>query len=197
MADKDVYGRLDDIGLVSLLQKNDQQAFTELYNRYSPVLHLFILFYVKDVELTRDTLQSIFLNLWEQRHKISVNSSVRNYLYTSAKNRVLNIIRSHKVRSDYQSMVKRESIQYIPSPEELYEREELNRLISLAINDLQHEKKQQIVELRRSGLSNKEVAEKLGIPENTVRTYYLQSVKAMKENFKKLFFIITTILINF
>ena len=196
MGGSDIYRTLDDNGLFSLIQHNDQMAFTELYNRYSPVLYLFILFYVKDEEQTRDTLQSLFLNLWEQRHRIAISSNVRNYLYTAAKNSVLNIIRSHKVRTGYQSMIHDESRQLIPSPEELYEREEMNRLVELAIDDLRHEKKQRIVELRRQGMSNKDVARELGIPENTVRTYYAQSIRAMRENLGKLFSIMATILLN-
>lgn len=190
----DIYGTLDDQGLFRLLQQNDRIAFTELYNRYSSVLYMFILFYVKEEELTRDTLQCIFMTLWEHRHKISIKTSVKNYLYTSAKNRVLNIYRSRKLRLSYHVMMHKEPRQPIMTPEELYERDELNRLLQLAIDDLRHEKKRQIIDLRRQGLSNKEVADKLNIPENTVRTYYLQSVKALRDNMKNLFFILLIIL---
>ena len=191
----DIYSSLDDQSLFSLLQQDDRVAFTILYDRYSSVLYLFILFYVKDHELTRDTLQSIFMSLWEHRHKITISSSVKNYLYTAAKNRVLNILRSNRLRRGYNDTVSRETGNLIPSPEELYERDELDRILRLAIDDISHEKKRMIIDLRRQGLTNKEIADRLSMPENTVRTYYLQSVKVLRDNIKNLFslFLLTII----
>lgn len=188
MTHSELYGKIEDAGLFRLLQQDDREAFTELYHRYSAVLYLFIIFYIKDEEVSRDCLQDIFLSLWENRHRIKIMKSVRNYLYTSAKNKVLNQIRTKTVIRKYLSRTLDEKHDdVIQSPEEICIRQEMNRLIELAISDLGSEKKQQILSLRQDGLSNKEIAQRLDIPETTVRMYYSQSVRSLRDHFKKMF----------
>lgn len=190
----DEYSAISDHGLFRLLQRNDHRAFTELYHRYFTVLYSFTLYYLRDEEACRDAMQHIFMNLWEQRQRITITSSVRSYLYTSAKNYVLNQIRAHKVRLQHGlSEQTKEKPEHTPSAEDFYERKELNRLIALAIKNLGHEKKQRIVEMRLQGMSNKDVADQLGIPENTVRTYYAQSLRALRDYLGKLLVILAAI----
>lgn len=188
MTSSELYGKIDDAGLFGLLQQDDSEAYTELYHRYSSVLYIFLIFYIKDEEIAKDCLQDIFLTLWENRHSIRIMKSVRNYLYTSAKNKVLNQIRTRTVVRKYlgQALGDRHDAA-IRSPEEIYIRQELNHLIELAISDLGSEKKEQILNLRQDGLSNKEIAARLNIPETTVRIYYSQSVRSLRDHFKKMF----------
>lgn len=187
MSINETYTALSDTSLFCLIKQGDQRAFTELYNRYSGVLYAFIYVYLKESESTRDLLQNIFMSIWEKRAHININTQVKNYLYTAAKNCVINHIRQQRYSIDYSDTVAREKRNTMPSPEQIYEREEMNHLIDKAINDLQSETKRQIIELRRQGLSNREVSDRLNVPENTVRIYYSQSVRALRDHFKRHF----------
>lgn len=188
MASCDSYNELSDTSLFCLIKQCDHDAFTELYNRYSSVLYLFIYFIIKDKEQTSDLVQNIFMSIWENRKRTTININVKNYLYTSAKNSVINFLRTKKTNQDYiKTVLTEQKSKNIPSVEQIYEKAELNRLIELSIQDLQNDTKQKIIKLRREGLSNKEVAKNLNIPENTVRIYYSQSIRDIRNHLKKLF----------
>ncbi len=82
------------------------------------------------------------------------------------------------------------------TPEEIFEQDEVNRILELAISDLRHDLKREILRLRREGLSNKDVAKQLNVPENTVKTYYAQTLKTLREHFKKQLKIVLLVCIN-
>lgn len=187
MSINEPYSSLNDTSLFCLVKQGDQNAFSEIYFRYSSVLYLFIFVYIKDRETTSDILQTIFMNLWEKRDSININSQLKNYLYASAKNCVLNHLRSLKMYRDYSERFSNHKGQEMPSPEQIFEYEEMNRLIDKAINDLRGDTKRKIIELRRQGLSNREVSQQLDVPENTVRIYYSQSVRELRDHFKNHF----------
>ena len=49
--------------------------------------------YLQDRELAEDVVQQVYLRLWESRSSVCITASLKNYLYTMAKNHVLNMIR--------------------------------------------------------------------------------------------------------
>ena len=191
-----LYANIDDIGLFNLIREGDHTAFTEIYNRYSGDLYLFVFFYVKDEELTQDVLQHIFMSLWENRRQINIKTSFKNFLLVAAKNHVLNQIRAQRIRLRFVSDRVAEGQGSMATPEEIFEQDEVNRILELAISDLRHDLKREILRLRREGLSNKDVAKQLNVPENTVKTYYAQTLKTLREHFKKQLKIVFLVCIN-
>lgn len=192
MEDDRKYPSLEDLELFRLIRQGDEQAFTRLYDKYARVLYLFGVCYLKNESAAEDAVQHVFMQLWEHRDRANITISLKRYLYVAVKNYVLNYIRNKQTALLKNLEIYRSQRQFDDSSETAMEREEINTLLEQAIADLGHDKKQQIVRFRREGMSNKEVAVLLGIPENTVKTYYAQSVKLLKARFKE---IISTIIL--
>ncbi len=184
------YSQMTDLELFHLMQQGDEKAFTHIYNKYAHVLYVFALCYLKNEAAAEDAVQHIFMHLWEYREKVNVAINLKRYLYTAVKNHVLNYIRNQQTAL-LKNIELYNSQRYVDDNlETLLEKEQISTLLGQAIADLQHEKKQQIVKFRRDGLSNKEVAQLLGIPENTVKTYYAQGVKLLRDRLKDIISII-------
>ena len=79
--------------LVHLLIQNDEAAFSELYIRYKDKLYYFCLNLLKSAEEANDIVQEIFIRIWESRNFINPELSLSSFLYTMARNRILNYFR--------------------------------------------------------------------------------------------------------
>jgi RNA polymerase sigma-70 factor (ECF subfamily) len=74
--------------LVSLLSKNDEPAFAEIYNRYWQKLFAIAYNRLKEFQEAEDVVHDVFASLWANRNKSEIES-LENYLATSAKYMVL------------------------------------------------------------------------------------------------------------
>ena len=82
-----------DTELAILLTRNNEAAFSELYVRYKDKLYYFCLHLLKSKEEASDIVQEIFIRIWESRNFINPDLSFSSFLYTMARNRILNYFR--------------------------------------------------------------------------------------------------------
>src|SRR5690606_1151654 len=86
------YSNFADDVLLSLLQKGDKVAYTEIYNRYNGPLYIFAYQRIKDREESKDIIHEIFLKVWSEREQMRILGNLSVYLYTAVRNRVINAI---------------------------------------------------------------------------------------------------------
>lgn len=72
-----------DQDLWNLFLKGDKHAFKILHARYYTVLFRFGYKMIKDEAFLEDTLQDLFLKLWQKRDTLSNVQHVKNYLFRS------------------------------------------------------------------------------------------------------------------
>ena len=60
----EVINKYNEEELVALLQNQDKQAFSYLYDNYAPALNNIIFRMVEDVTLSEDILQEAFVKIW-------------------------------------------------------------------------------------------------------------------------------------
>ena len=83
------YDILDDKELIVLLQKNDRNAFTEIYNRYWKKLFSVAANKIKDLPEAEEIVQDIFVSIWNRRDNLTVIDTLSSYLAVSVKYRVI------------------------------------------------------------------------------------------------------------
>lgn len=179
----------DDV-LLRQLQEGNKIAFTTIYNKYHKTLYVFSYYYLKNKEQAEDAVQSVFSKLWEYRSQIIVTINLKNYLYKMVKNHVLNEIRNttNALAKNYE--IAQSSEDYEDNLLENIEERELRSLFYEAINKLPEQKKSICLLKIKEGLSNREIAEKLNIAENSVKTYYNQSIKILRSYLQKMLIIV-------
>lgn len=168
----------DDIILLKLIQEDDEKAFKLLFDTYFSSLCRFMLIYLPDKQEVEEIALTIFINVWENRHTLSLKISFKAYLFQAAKNRCFNRIRDLKETASLN-----EAEHYFSDFETdtSLEMEELNTLIQEAICSLP-DRCQQVFRLsREEEKSYQEIANQLNISIKTVEAQITKALRLMKE----------------
>lgn len=75
------------------IKAGDRESYKILFIRYYCRVRNFISRLIHDVDKSEDIAQDLFVNLWLNRHKIDPDRSIKNFLYISARNAALNILK--------------------------------------------------------------------------------------------------------
>src|SRR5690606_28629650 len=88
--------------LILQLAAGNKAAFRKIYEFYWEKLFAFVFNFLHDREESKEIVQEVFISLWVKRTKLDYQKGTLNsYLFSMAKNRVLNFIRSKNVREKY------------------------------------------------------------------------------------------------
>ena len=166
------------------LQQGDKDMFLALYKKYYHSLLFIGLKEIKDAQLVKDTIQQLFLYLWEKRETIGEAKNVKSYLITSF---------LRKLSSDWKKSGKISNLQVVwinnsedtqPTPEEkLIKKDDQNHLFKLLmnhINDLPNRQKELIVLKFYEGLSYEEIVKQTGLSHRTVYNKIHEALKKLK-----------------
>ena len=171
--------------LAKRIFQGDEEAFKILYEEF---FHALLAIACKYVE--KDIVQDTFFKLWTTPHKFSATTDLRFYLYRSVQNQCLNYIRNKKVEDRYRDRVE------VVSEDFFYNtvlEEEIFIRLQQAIDELP-EKYRKVINLSLEGLSDKEVALRLGISIDAVKQQKKRGKEQLKEKLNHPFLFL---LINF
>jgi RNA polymerase sigma-70 factor (ECF subfamily) len=176
----DVYNGYSDQELVQLLISNDHDAFEQLYERHWFQLYQSAFYLLRDTDASKDIVQDVFLWVWENRLTLTMEN-VRAYLKAAVRFKVANYIRSGNIREGFfDGLAKLAPSQLSPTGDEIAELKELQRVIHEAILQLP-EKCREVYRLsKEEGLSNREIAERLGISIKTVEAQMTIALKRLR-----------------
>lgn len=175
-----------DIDLLVLVKDNDHSAFNELFDRYWQKAYQKALARLDDETIAQDIVQEIFINLWQRRSKIQIHSSFESYLYSAVRLRVISHFRSQKVTSlQIQDAIERLGL-LDTATESLTDYLELERVLEAAVENMP-EMLKQVYLLRTENRSVKEIAEELGIADQTVKNYMGEASRRLREVIKEKF----------
>ncbi|MEN7549623.1 RNA polymerase sigma-70 factor [Rapidithrix thailandica] len=170
---------------VKELIKGNKAAFEKIYFEYHQQLYYVALTYVKDPKLAEDVLQDVFLKLWINRHQIDPSLSIKNFLYTTLKNHVLNLLRHKKTTILKHMEIANRQPHNSNETEKQVLLNEYQQAVTQALQQLS-DRKREVFQLKTyQGLKNEDVAKKLGISVNTVKVRYTQAVNYLREYLKK------------
>lgn len=157
-----------DLQLLRSLSGNDKQSFEILYNRYWEPLYKSAFYILKDQEACKDIVQNIFIWLWEHRQTQEIHS-LSSYLRVAVKFKVANYIRSGKVRDSlFHELAHFDLPPAVHTPEEIMDLKELSAVIKNAVTKLPSKCQKIYLLSREEHLSNREIAQRLGISIKTV-----------------------------
>lgn len=81
--------------LIASLREGSVEAFDRLYNLYYRRIYGYCLGFTKSRKDTEDIVQEVFIKLWLTREDINSTKSVRNYLFSIARNKLISVFRSN------------------------------------------------------------------------------------------------------
>jgi RNA polymerase sigma-70 factor (ECF subfamily) len=95
---------IDESCLIRQLKEGSHEAYTALYKFYLPELYAFIFSIAASKTFAEEVVQETFVRIWENRATIRVEASFKSYLFTIARNYLLNEFRrqiNHPLLAEY------------------------------------------------------------------------------------------------
>jgi RNA polymerase sigma-70 factor (ECF subfamily) len=181
----DKFSTLQDKELVALFREGSPQAFGELYTRHKDQLLYSCKKYLKDEAAAEDIVQEIFTQLWATRESLLIASSFSGYLYTSAKNRILNIYRQLDVHSRFARFILAAEKELTNETEDSIIEKDYSDLLNKLIESLPPMQKDVFRLNRIEGLTYQEISETLQISVENVRKHTSLAMKKMKIHLSK------------
>ncbi len=177
------------IKLFHAVSEGDEKAFEQLYKLYFPRLYSFALKIIADSDLAKDTVQNVFIRLWET-HETFRHEHPEAFLYRMVRNASLNYVRHLKVVDNLKSKIKDqllgEELYYIDlvgnEPYLLIEKE-LQEKVSEVMNSLPEKCRIVFRMSRIEGLKNQEIADRLNVSIKAVEKHISKALSVYRERF--------------
>jgi RNA polymerase sigma-70 factor, ECF subfamily len=170
------------VWLLAAVAKGDQAAFERLYEATRAKLYGVLLRILGTPELADDVMQETYLKVWKTAGSFDPTiASPITWMVAIARNRAIDIVR----RKGHASIEETPEAMNIASdsPPPLARREmteELRRLLS-CLGKLDPEKQRIVLLAYYSGWSREQLARKLDIPVNTIKTWLRRSLLEIRE----------------
>ena len=169
------YESLDDHQLIQRVSQVDKDALEALYVRYQTPVYSLAMFMLKQPSLAEEATQDIFLNIWLKAASFnSERGQLKSWIMSVAHHKIVDIIRSRRRTIINTDPGDYETLDLLPAKgastedqvEQTLERERIMR----ALDQIPESQREVITLAYFGGLSQSEMAEKLGQPLGTVKT---------------------------
>ncbi|MBW6537617.1 MAG: RNA polymerase sigma-70 factor [Mariniphaga sp.] len=173
--------------LIEKLRQGDQMAFEVIFHRTKGKLKGFLVKVLPVGEDAESIIQEIYLKIWSSRKSIKANRSFETYLFSIARNMVVDVMRKRFHKQKYLEELcsqLKEAGNDCPDGHQIMQYSELEKKIYGIIEQLP-EQRQIIFKLNRiDGLTYKEIARKLDISENTVDSQMRSALAFLRKEMK-------------
>ena len=164
--------------LIKLLAQDDEQAFTEIYNRFWQKIFTVAYNRLKEVQTAEDIVHDVFASLWTNRKKTEIEL-LDNYLATAAKYLVLTKIKKKERERIYNNTSNETRIVEFPIETSLHNKRIL-QIVKKEIERLPERCRLIFNYSRNEGMPVKQIAKELNLSPKTVENQLNKALKQLK-----------------
>jgi len=174
--------------LIENIKKGDIAAFEKLYSQYYIFLCLIAEHIVRNPSDAEEIVSDVFVKLWNIREKIEISASIKSYLVKSVHNTSINHIEKDQLINKKTDRLNKSDYELLAWASDyplgrLYEKDIMNILKS-GIDSLPESCRQIFLLSRNEDLKYSDIADKLGISINTVKTQMKIALARLREILK-------------
>lgn len=161
-----------------IIPKN-KEFFEGLYRDYYSSLVKFCEGILFDTDEAKDVVQEVFVDLWNKKESIQIESSIKTYLYSCVKYKAFARIKRLNIIDNHENQLKEAYLfahEYDSLPSE-----ELKDKIHEIINNLPNQMRKVLEYHSFNGWKYQEIADELGISVNSVKTQIKRAYKRFRE----------------
>lgn len=170
---------------------DDVQAYEVLFKEYYKFLCSFAYGHTKEKHTAEEIVEEFFFDLWKNRQKLTITTSVRSYFIGSIHNRCLNYLQRDKPKfisaHDISNLIDKEGIlgdQLIAPETPSILANELENILERAIEKLPKSCKEIFLLSRFHDHSYEEISARLNLSVNTVKTQIKIALSKLREDLK-------------
>ena len=164
------------------LQAGNESSFASIYNHYYSFVHAQVLHIMHSPDMAEDVTQEIFLKIWEARGKLSEVRSFKSYLFITARNYTLNVLKSAARSESAMGEIIRHFDKSRNTTEDQVQDNEYMRFIHRQLEALPPRSREIFNMCRIQSKTYNEVAAELGISRDAVKSRMVHVMKILRDS---------------
>jgi len=183
-----IYVEGDDRDLAERLKRREPAAMGQLYDRYGKLAYSLIYRIVRDTGVAEDLVQETFLRVWNRVQGFDAErGALGPWLLAVARNRAIDYVRSSggkMTRGSLELEAAEHPTVFVNFEADLLSQDRVRRVRGAM--DRLNENQRHVIELAYfEGLSQTEMAERMGQPLGTVKTWVRTALKNLREELRE------------
>jgi RNA polymerase sigma-70 factor (ECF subfamily) len=176
---------LNDVGLdaalITRLQRGDERAIEQCYREQGPMVRAYVARFVSRDEI-EDVVQKVFYEVWRSRERLDPERSLVAFTLSVARKRSIDHLRRRR-----NTVVDVSEIRELvgSNGDDLIERLTRASEVRRGLDTLVEEQRQTLELAFFEDLTQREIAERLGVPIGTVKARMARGLKKMAERIEK------------
>ena len=174
--------QIADDDLLQAISRGDESALAALYDRYRLILFGLIMRILHDRQEAEDVLQETFLQVWRRADDFEPSRGrAFTWLVTIARSRALDRLRMLGSRSRFVEADEQPSNDKVIDATQQWVKSEQGEIVRQALRELPEEQRRTLLLAYFEGLTQAEIAERLGDPLGTVKTRMRSGLIKLRE----------------
>jgi len=170
----------DDMRLVARVRAGDQQAMSELYDRYGRVVYAVALRVLQETSAAEDVLQDVFLQLWRNPDAFDASRGhLAAWLAVISRHRSIDRLRKRRPEVDIEECV----IAGGPDLSDEAERSLMVEKVRSVLAEMNPDQRNALELAYFQGLTHTEIAAKTGEPLGTIKTRIRSGLQQLRAKF--------------
>lgn len=161
------------------LSQGSELAFTKMYNQYKNIVYSTALRITKSKTLSEETVQDIFLKIWQNRESLAEVEHFENYIYIISRNHLFNSIKKIARESNLALEVNSKDTGFIDTDTSIKD-EQYNTILNQIVEQLPPQQQKVYKMAKWDGMSHQKIGEDLGISTETVKKHMAQALKYIR-----------------
>jgi len=161
-----------------------REGYKVLFNEQYSRMVSYAFNFLKEQESSEEIVQEVFYQLWINREKTEIKTSIESYLFRAVRNRCINLIKHIEIRENYK--------QYNSEKIEKLDHEftdaltvsELDKKIRMCIDNMPMQRKKIFLMSRYEEMTYKEIAEKMGLSKKTIENQIGKALNYLRTELK-------------
>ena len=178
----------NDNNIINELKNDSERAYTQLYNRYSSLLYSFVFKLTKSDSLTQDIVQEAFIKIWVNRKELSIDTSIKSYLFKMVQNMAIDTFRQQVNKPEitgYLELIQDTQVAAMDD-NNFFDLDAFEARLKKAKQTLTQQQRLIFVLVKEDEKKIAEVAELLNISEQSVRNQLSVALAKMRKHMKDL-----------
>jgi RNA polymerase sigma-70 factor (ECF subfamily) len=174
--------QVNDVELLKAVASQDEAALAQLYDRYRVILFGLLMRILNNREEAEDVLQEVFLQVWRRAADFDENRGRPfTWLVTMARSRGIDRLRTLASRERVAVAGAKEETEAVSDAASDAFRSEQRSLVTSALAQLPDEQQRPLILAYFDGLTQTEIAARLGAPLGTVKTRMRTGMMKLRE----------------
>lgn len=174
----------DSVVVWNAFRKGDMDAMESIYRDYYQALYNYGYQICKNIDLVRDAIHNLFMDLWRRHQYLGDTNNLKFYLFKALRRQLIHCMEREKKNTSVDDMLSAMIEAELSSAEASDAQEKQALALKQAVQNLSNRQKEVIFLRYYENLSCEEIAEVMQININTVYNNVSLAIKKLKEQFE-------------